>query len=111
MKSHFALIVALSWSVSASAITIVTVPVGDAGNANDPATGNLYGGVNYAYSIGKYEVTTGQYTDFLNAVAATDTYALYNTNMALDREIAGIKRSGAAGSYIYSVIGSPNHPV
>src|SRR6478672_6837467 len=92
-------------------ITIDTVPVGDMGNPNDPATGNLYGGVNYAYSIGKYEVTVGQYTSFLNAVAATDTYSLYNSSMASDLNIAGIARSGALGSYTYSVIGSPNHPV
>jgi hypothetical protein len=36
------------------------VPVGNAGNANDPKTGNLYGGVAYGYNIGKYEVTIGQ---------------------------------------------------
>ena len=59
-------------------ITIDTVPIGNPGNANDPTTGNLYGGVAYNYSIGKYDVTVGQYTAFLNAVAATDTYGLYN---------------------------------
>ena len=51
------------------AVTIDWVPVGNAGNANDPATGNLYGGVAYNYSIDKYDVTVGQYTEFLNAVA------------------------------------------
>jgi hypothetical protein len=33
---------------SASAVTISTVPIGNVGNANDPATGSLYGGVGYA---------------------------------------------------------------
>ncbi len=93
------------------AVTIPTVPVGNLGNANDPATGNLYGGVAYAYSIGTTEVTVGQYSVFLNAVAATDTYALYNARMAIDLNIAGISRSGVSGSYSYSVIGSPNKPV
>lgn len=93
-----------------SDITIDTVRVGNVGNANDPATGNLYGGVNYAYNIGKYEVTVGQYTVFLNAVAAVDTYNLYNTSMATDPQIAGISRTGSSGSYSYDVIGSPNHP-
>jgi sulfatase modifying factor 1 len=111
MKSYLALAIHLIWVTSASAITIDTVPVGDAGNPNDPATGNLYGGVNYAYSIGKYEVTIGQYTAFLNAVAATDTYSLYNTLMASNLNIAGIQRSGASGSYTYSLYGSPNHPI
>ncbi len=98
-------------SNSTQAVTINTVPVGDAGNANDPATGNVYGGVAYNYRIGTTEVTVGQYTDFLNAVAAADTYALYNPSMATDLNIAGISRSGASGNYSYSVIGSANHPV
>jgi hypothetical protein len=55
---------------NATAVTISTVPVGDVGNAADPATG--YGAVNYAYSIGTYDVTVSQYASFLNAVAATD---------------------------------------
>ena len=85
-------ILALFRPHAASALTIETVPVGNVGNANDPATGNLYGGVNYAYSIGKYEVTVGQYTAFLNAVAASDTYSLYDPSMASDLNIAGIAR-------------------
>ncbi len=97
------------------AVTIDWVTVGNAGNANDPATGNRYGGVAYDYQIGKYDVTIGQYTEFLNAVAATDTYALYNASMATDLNIAGISRSGASGSYTYSVINnggdSSNRPI
>lgn len=110
--AKFAFVLALSTcSLANSAnITINTVPVGDVGNPNDPTTGNLYGGVSYPYSIGKYEVTVGQYAEFLNAVATTDTYSLYNTGMAADLNIAGISRSGVSGSYYYSVIGSSNHP-
>src|ERR1700733_7168984 len=96
---------------SSAAITIAPVPVGNPGNATDPATSNLYGSVAYSYSIGKYDVTVGQYATFLNAVAATDTYGLYNTSMATDLNIAGISRSGSSGSYTYSVIGSANHPI
>jgi formylglycine-generating enzyme required for sulfatase activity len=66
--------------------------------------------VSYVYKISKYDVTVGQYTQFLNAVAADDAYGLYSTSMA-DPNIAGIARSGSAGSYTYSVIGSPNVPV
>ena len=55
-------------------------PVGNAGNAPDPSTG--YGAVDYNYNIGEYDVTAGQYTAFLNAVAATDTYGLYNSSMS-----------------------------
>ncbi|HEV3138483.1 MAG TPA: SUMF1/EgtB/PvdO family nonheme iron enzyme, partial [Pirellulales bacterium] len=88
---------------SASAVTIAWTPVGNPGNAND-STG--YGAVAYNYSIDKYDVTVGQYTAFLNSVAATDTYSLYNPLMATDLNIAGISRSGSSGSYSYGVIGS-----
>ena len=93
-----------SLAVPAYAVTIDMVTVGNPGNANDPATGNLYGGVNYSYQIGKYDVTIGQYTDFLNAVAATDTYSLYNASMATNLNVAGIAQNGSSGSYTYSVI-------
>ncbi len=82
----------------AVAVTIDWVPVGNAGNA--PA---FYGSVSYNYNIDKYDVTVGQYTEFLNAVAATDPYGLY---------AAGIARSGSSGGYTYSVIGnSANLPI
>ena len=104
-----------SLAVSASAVTIDLVPVGNANNANDPATGNVYGGVAYDYQIGKYDVTIGQYTDFLTAVAATDTYSLYYASMATNLNNAGIARSGSSGSYTYSVINnggnSANRPI
>ncbi len=86
------------------------VPVGDAGNAADPATGGLYGSVGYNYQMGKYDVTVGQYCQFLNAVAQTDTYGLYNSCMAVGGynglPTIGITRSGGSGSYSYLVSGS-----
>ncbi len=84
---------------------IETVTVGNAGNADD-TEGDGYGGVAYAYKIGKYEVTAEQYTRFLNAVAATDTHGLYNTLMADTSEGnwgCNIQRAGSPGSYMYSV--------
>ena len=95
---------ALLFSVAAHAapITYDLVPVGNPGNAND-TTG--FGGVAYDYQIGKYDVTIGQYTDFLNAVAKTDTYSLYNASMGTNLSIRGISRTGVSGSYSYSVIG------
>jgi formylglycine-generating enzyme required for sulfatase activity len=91
-----------SLAVSAHAqVTLDMVTVGDPGNAND-TTG--YGAVNDAFRIAKFETTIGQYTAFLNAVAATDTYALYNPNMGSLLSAAGISRSGSSGSYTYSVM-------
>jgi len=81
--------------------TIEMVPVGNAGNPADTST---YGAVSYPYSIGKYEVTNAQYTQFLNAVAVTDPNALYNTSMGSNVR-GGITRSGASGSYSYVVKG------
>src|SRR5438128_462713 len=46
-------VIALMFAVEAKAILIDTVPVGNAGNGNDPATGSVYGGVAYNYSVGK----------------------------------------------------------
>lgn len=94
-------------SATQAAIAIPTVAIGNAGNTadtrvmNDGTTG--YGAVSYAYSVGKYEVTASQYTAFLNAVAATDPYGLYNTAMASDEAGCQIIRTGTAGSYTYSV--------
>jgi formylglycine-generating enzyme len=84
------------------------VTVGNPGNAGElnrsaDANENYYGGVDYVYAIGKYEVTTGQYTAFLSAVAADDTYGLYNYM---------IQRDGEPGSYTYSVAADrANRPV
>ena len=84
------------------------VTIGDEGNASDSTS---YGSVGYTYAMGKYEVTINQYTAFLNAVAATDTYSLYNENMATRLTIAGVSRQGSAGSYSYSVVGDGNRPI
>jgi len=87
---------------TAAAVSIETVPVGNVGNAPDRRYGG-YGSVGYTYNIGKYEVTAGQYTEFLNAVAKTDTYGLYNPNMWSSSYGCKIERSGSSGSYTYSV--------
>jgi len=94
----------------ARAVTIDWVPVGNPGNPADTTVRSDgtsgYGSVAYNYAIGKYDVTIGQYTEFLNAVAKTDTHGLYSTGMADDPHIAGISRTGSPGSYVYSAIGS-----
>ncbi|MCC6123782.1 MAG: SUMF1/EgtB/PvdO family nonheme iron enzyme [Pirellulales bacterium] len=94
------------------------VTVGNPGNAadtevmvTDHTTG--YGSVNYIYNIGKFEVTAGQYTEFLNAKAKTDTYGLFNPSMWSDAKYGcKIWRSGISGSYTYGVAaGYENRPV
>jgi sulfatase modifying factor 1 len=100
--------VVLAPLIAHATISIDTVTVGNPGNAND-STG--FGGVSYTYNIGTYDVSLLQYASFLNAVAATDTYSLWNPNLATDMNVAGISRSGISGSYTYSVIGDGNRPV
>lgn len=89
------------------------VTVANPNNESDVLTG--FGRVNYIYQIGKYDVTIGQYTAFLNAIAKTDTYDLYDTRMATDLNSAGISRSGNSGSYSYAVMNnsgsSSNRPI
>jgi formylglycine-generating enzyme len=98
------------------------VPVGDPGNVGELSGAGaggygpdaICGGVAYGYQIGKFEVTAGQYCEFLNKVAATDTYGLYTANMWSDTYGYGckIQRSGSSGSYTYSVAADrANRPV
>lgn len=97
----------------AQAVTIDTVTVGDRQNAGElsgPGAGGygfdrVCGSVSYNYKIGKYEVTAGQYCEFLNRKAKSDPRGLYNTTMA-SIDIyggCGILRSGTSGTYSYSV--------
>jgi len=86
----------------APGVSIETVPVGNPGNADD-THGDGYGGVDYTYNIGKFEVTAAEYTDFLNAVADTDTYGLYNTSMGSETGGCKIQQNGSPNSFTYSV--------
>ena len=85
------------------------VLVGDSGNARDVVRNQwnsmLFGDVAYNYYINKYQLTVSEYVEFLNAVAATDTYNLYKCILkdgSLNPETS-ILRTGASGSYSYSV--------
>jgi sulfatase modifying factor 1 len=99
-------------------VVIETVPVGNPGNAGELSgegagaggygPDRICGAVDYTYNIGKYAVTAGQYTEFLNAVAASDPYGLYNPYMwddPWDEYACKIERTGSSGSYAYSVAG------
>jgi hypothetical protein len=98
--------------VASATITIATVPVGNPGNAVDPSN-TSFGSVGYNYNIGEYDVTSSQYTAFLNSVAQTDTFSLYNSTMSgTTSGNPGIVQSGSSGSYTYSVAaGRNNFPV
>ena len=82
MRTMLLTILLLAPAASAE-VTMDWVTVGGAGNVGDPqescrscGPGTTFGAVSYEYQIGKYEVTNAEYTEFLNAVAATDIYEL-----------------------------------
>lgn len=93
-------------------VLIDMTSIGNAGNAADSSTG--LGSVNYDYQISAYEVTVAQYTEFLNAVATSDPYGLWNENMGDGGglSIVTITRSGDDGDYTYTAAaGTENEPV
>jgi formylglycine-generating enzyme required for sulfatase activity len=69
--------------------------------AGNPADTTTWGSVNYEYYVLQQPVTNAQYTEFLNAIAATDTNNTYDTSMNSDAR-GGIIRSGTSGSYSYA---------
>ncbi len=82
-------------------LVIQTVTVGNPGNVDD-THGDGYGGVDYEYRIGTFEVTAGQYRDFLNAVdpAGSNPYGLYNS--AMDSDSYGCQITWNGSSYDFS---------
>ena len=90
-------------------VQIETVAIRHPGNVGDPNTG--FGAVPYEFRLGKFEVSIACYTAFLNAVAASDSHALYNPLMATDLNIAGIMRTGESGTFVYAAIGTGERPI
>ncbi|HEY4235229.1 MAG TPA: SUMF1/EgtB/PvdO family nonheme iron enzyme [Lacipirellulaceae bacterium] len=93
------------------------VTVGNPGNAPDTRYNNIaVGSVDHVYQMGKYEITAGQYTEFLNAVAKDDPTGLYNPYLSDPSGLftnggfvsggafgADIQRSGTSPNFSYSV--------
>ncbi|UCC29216.1 MAG: SUMF1/EgtB/PvdO family nonheme iron enzyme [Phycisphaerales bacterium] len=102
-----------AWSINVRAgVVIETVTVRNPGNSGELSGACVPGGegpcrecgaVDYVYNLGKFQVTAGQYSEFLNAVAATDPHGLYNIDMWGIEAGCKIQRTGSSGSYSYSV--------
>lgn len=81
--------------------------VGNAGNGPDQFSPGFYtesdglGAVPYDFLIAKHEVTNAEYTEYLNAVAASDPNGVFNTLMQTDPR-GGIVQEGMDGSFTYS---------
>jgi hypothetical protein len=106
---------ALLFAIPAHAdVTIDWVIVGGPGNACVSSPDGCFGSTAQRFRIGKYEITNAQYAEFLNAVAADDTNALYDVKMELwiGTYYGGITRSGSPGNYAYATIADrENMPV
>ena len=81
------------------------VTVGSPGNRADT---NGFGAVGHVYRIGKHEVTTAQYVEFLNAKAKSDPDGgLWNNDMDKTRSGEGarceIRRTGEPGRFVHTV--------
>lgn len=84
------------------------VEVGNPGNKPDQ---NGYGSVSYRYRISKYETTTAQWVEFLNAKGRSDPSesGLWSENMSRGEDGADkdprcdIRRSGRVGSFVHRV--------
>ncbi|MDR2430430.1 MAG: SUMF1/EgtB/PvdO family nonheme iron enzyme [Puniceicoccales bacterium] len=88
-------------------ISIDFAHIGNINNGSDTFNGTPYGDVGHEYYIGKYEVTQGQWTDFLNAVAtdkgaSADILDLYHGQMN-SVGYGGITRDASGSTYSYSV--------
>jgi len=115
MKKHFLAAALIIHSLAATLeaeLVMETVVVGNPGNAGElsgegaggSGEDRICGAVDYIYRIGKFEVTAGQYAQFLNAMAATtDTYGLYNLEMWSHGYGCKIRRTGSEGNYTYLV--------
>ena len=115
-RSAAALAALILLIATAGAVTIETVPIGNLGNSGELSgrgaggfgPDRICGAVDYAYNIGKYEVTAGQYRDFLNDVAASDPHGLYNSSMDSAGAGCQITQNGTSGSFTYDFSGAPS---
>ena len=99
-------------TVSADSIRGIDIDLVTIGNTVNAADSTGYGAVDYAYRIGKYEVTAGQYSQFLNATAKDDSFGLYNSSMSSGSQGCRIARSGSYGNYSFSISADrENRPV
>jgi formylglycine-generating enzyme required for sulfatase activity len=105
----------------ASAVTMAWSPVGNAGNANDTADGDLFtdgiqnfGAVPYSYQIGTYDVTTGQYAEFLNIKDPSGGNSLSLWNSIISNQTFGgvtFNAGNPVGNKYVPIAGRENHPV
>ena len=117
MNRFFRLVVAATFLAATGVyadLAIQMTTIGNPGNSPDVHWWGSPGSVSYTYQISTYEVTVGQYAEFLNAAAASDPNGLWSASMGDGGGIGIpiITRSGSDGSYVYAAVsGHENEPV
>ncbi len=96
--------------VAQADIVMETVVIGNPGNAGNVDDGHrpTTGAVDYIFNIAKYEVTAGQYCEFLNAIAAADANGIYLPAYDINDMGCQITQNGESGSYTYDFSGRPS---
>lgn len=84
-----------------AAVTFDWAVIGNPGNTADLETG--HGAVADVFSMATTEVTTAQYVEFLNAVAADDIHGLYSSDMTTSVRYKGILRVSGDNGWEYSI--------
>ena len=98
-------------------VVIETVTVANPGNAGENSgeseqhglgPDRICGAVDYVFNLGTFEVTAGQYTEFLNAVdpLGSNPYGIYNGFM--DSNLFGCQITWNAGITSYDFSGRPS---
>lgn len=102
VMSIVAVLFAMSMQTWASSPQLISIT--DINNPHDLNMGDKYGygRVEQPYRIAEREVSNSQYVAFLNAVAASDPFELYNEQMG-SHPRGGIERHGKPGEYTYTV--------
>ena len=92
-------------ALSTPAFAVVSIDYVTVGNAENTADATGFGRVDYAYQIGKYEVTNAQYTEFLNTAdpSGANANGIYNGNMGSDIRGGITFTSGAASGAKYTI--------
>lgn len=105
LRSHCQWALALSLlliSASRPALAIQWLEVGNRENSCDARLAHCPGSVDYTYEISRFETTSSEYAEFLNAVASSDPHGLYHPSMGTD-PLGSILRSGEDGAFSYSL--------
>jgi len=103
---------AITWLLCIGVQADLTIDLTYIGNAGNVADTTGYGAVTSPYYISTYEITVGQYAEFLNSVAQADPYGLYNPSMASGPLGPFLLQSGLEGSYAYTAVsGKEDEPV